>query len=701
ERKRNVGFADLAALDAAIRPQNPRLADKLKRSARRLSFTLLPRENVALADRYGLAGQVELGHLIASPAGTLGAAVAALPATSFLSPIQAQLADFLARGFLSEAEAKDVLRLYQTRLVAGSVSRAEAATRILAGLTRRAYWEESPTNGHQLRPRVRAAYRAAALALFDRLGYTAPAMAPDIERYVDEAILKELAGLGFTDDNITIDPSPVRRDTGLRLPVNREGKWVLASFEDETIRKILRRAMPFASSQAPYEEFMLRETSQLLDHPGTSTVAEFYERHRRFWYSVLKPQLDQRWEMMRDIREGVVWDYAFTWEEFADSFRFLLGKSEWGAFPPAWTAAGAPLQARQAAFGASVRRLRVADIPAADVPALVADAHSLIDEGRAKLGIPKFHEPLNQSLFTLRPFYHILTNAPLFRRFLGDSSTGQSLREQKAAFFWLGVAIVMAAFVSYLLFFVVGQFPLLPIAWKVNLGFATWTIPVALRWVAMIATILPLGDAIILTYFSVANVAKAVVGATVGRFYKISTVRTWKDFRKKLPELLRDPEVQVDFRRLIEHLAEADPHHLSGTTNQHFLTTAERAAFMALLTKAAATPNAVSTDDVPASLAIEKTVQRMKSWANKKIREDAPREPRNYKELKSMTFQISGWTEDFWYDWNSLIKVEGGALEHRMGMIARAFPDEWRVMLSRLVEGGKLDAAQREFFLSL
>lgn len=717
ERREKIVFQDWDDLLDSV-GDNQRLRDILEKNRDNITFS-------------------QPGSWVYAPERVLGDEdIASLTQVSSVSPshvlyrVAPSIRNLMDRGFISHAEVAAILSRYANRLLPGTLSRDQVAGRILADLVRKAYWREIPGHGYALKNVVRRAMMDEALRLMQAAGYP---LTGENRAYMEKVMANELAGQAFSAEFLYFDPVINADAKLLAIPINDRGTWKFKSLREEVLRKLIRRAIPFISTQAPYETYLVNRFTRLQKRGRGQEARDLWEFHRRFLYALEGRELEKH-EDMRDIRTGVTRDYAFTWEEFSDLFRYMQGRSEWGLLPetlqadpvlrqrihaaekelnrlkPGNAAVEALLAQSNKAFGTSKPGDSANNYPldAVSVHLIRHVFEPLIKQVRgglgtreydqdpttqdpAGLGIPKIERPQNQATVTMRSINLMLSIPTYFQRFLGNTQVGANLKAELSSYFYRQTFLSTAMFLLFLASFAVANFWLMPVPADLDLGFISFALPRWVRVVISIAAIAPMFDAIILTYFSVANLGKAMVAYYTGRKYDIAHAKTWGQTRKALVEKLNGPENalnRIEFGLFLDKISAAP-----------WSTTAEVAAWRKALTKA--NRGTLTIADIPEKLHVEKTMQRVKNWVNKKYRLDSPLAPTQYDQLKSFTFQISAWAEAFWFSWETLLKVEPGALEHRLGMAARAYKDQWEVLIEDLEEQGKVNADQKKALLSL
>lgn len=706
---------------ALLLKDNKDLADKLKSWENHLRFAMHPLAGIEddprisqvdinnIADVVESAKTVPLAHILAG-----------LPRDHVLFLVAPQILVFLNQQLVSDQFILAVLNNYSKRLQPNVFLKGETAGRILSGLTRQAYWNRSETDGIILNPALKQKLESRVKDIFITFGI----YDDEVSEYVDNVIIKELEGLGFVSEALYVDNDPIILKSikeKINIPINDRGFWIMTPLEDEVIKKIIRKKIPYVSAQSAYEEFLLKRIATLIDAGQSGLVGQLLDNHARFFYRAFKQELND-FENMRDVRTDKVWDYAFTWEEFTDVFRYLQGKSEWRYLPEGITRSKKfkhqvqmtnelmekldpgttfskfvhsldkmdPTKDRQPKeFDQELKRI----IKTTFEP-LIAEVRGGVGKkngpsfsiGRVPegLGLPKVEQPVNQSLFTMRSMYYLMTVPGLFARFLGDNRASQDLKVKLAIYFWAKTFFLTAFFVGFLVSFVYLNFALIPVFVKLNYFYGAFRLSPWFRFIIALISLSPLWDAVPLTYLAITNLLKGREGERLSKKYDINHVKVWSGFwaskgigtdaRKSFAEILNNasPEIIVEFQLFINNLDDLNK-----------IETEEVTAWNNVIELAK--EGNLRRHHIPEKMSSHRIQERMKRWINKQYRKDMPRAPRSWAEMKSFTFQISGWNEDFWFNYERLLEFkEGVEMEHRLGVVAKYFNDEWEVFVSRM-----------------
>jgi hypothetical protein len=324
-----------------------------------------------------------------------------------------------------------------------------------------------------------------------------------------------------------------------------------------------------------------------------------------------------------------------------------------------------------------------------------------------------------------------------------------SLRQSRATFFWSMVTLVSFAFAGFISVFLIGTVIFMPVPFAnlspVFVAFPMWT-----RALFLLLSFRALPDMFFLTFFGVANLGKGAVRIFIGRHFNLAEIRQWEPTFEH-PRVSRPVSlalvllaissmgaigpmsimtmllvavtvgglyfVQSGAKTRSLSMVEAVPLVFSADrperldvfkiiskvwNKQAWLSDDEYEAIgKAIESLKAATPKtrpAALGGMVAALRSVEMDDARVYivEWMNKFLETDIPSNPRNYAELGSVTDQLAAFGESPYFEFSDFNKLAPGALETQLGMLARGYPQQFKLIVHRLEQRGLANANQLE-----
>ncbi|MFA5350998.1 MAG: hypothetical protein WC357_06695, partial [Candidatus Omnitrophota bacterium] len=255
----------------------------------------------------------------------------ALSAT-VLSSINQYVQDLIAKGFISAEEAEAIIRGFVVKLHPYIMPVEMVQAKVLSKIFLAAYWDVNLLFKDKAREELSRAIKELCASINFAIS----------DNYLKE-IIQEISTLRPTELAYQWDKSTYEGNVSLDTHLwvfDPKMDYQVVSLEDFILKyKVMYTAIPFFATHTPVIRWFAIKIKQLVKAGRANEVRIFLAEHRKYWYQVLKDQLDNNWEQMRDDRrKGPAyknektreWNYIITWEELNDLFRYLLVEDDYG-----------------------------------------------------------------------------------------------------------------------------------------------------------------------------------------------------------------------------------------------------------------------------------------------------------------------------------------------------------------------------------